>query len=116
MRNLLLGMVTAILLTTACTNNNEEDLYGCKPEKAVYSTLKPVFDNNCIACHNTQFANRNIRLDTYENVKTVAQTGRLVKVIKHETGVAPMPQGGQKLADCEIQSIESWIQRNMPEN
>lgn len=105
-----------MLCFVTCTNNNEEDLYGCQANKSTYTSLKPIFENNCAACHNNQVVNKGIKLNTYDNVKQTAISGKLLKVITHAPGVVPMPYGGQKLPDCEIESISSWINRGMPEN
>lgn len=99
----------------SCTKENVEELSkGCNSEQATYSSIKQIFENNCVQCHSKDYSNKNIRLDTYEGAKNAASND-LLKAIKHEPGDTPMPYGGNKLSDCEIKSIESWISRNYPQ-
>lgn len=102
-------------LLISCTKDNVEELSNdCNSDQATYKTIKLTFENNCVQCHNTGFSNRNIRLDSYEGAKNAA-SNELLKAIKHEQGITPMPYDGNKLSDCEIKSIESWINKNFPQ-
>ena len=50
-----------------------------------------------------------IRVDTYESMKNLAESGLLLKVLRHESGVVPMPYVLPKLSNCNISIIEEWV-------
>ena len=63
----------------------------------------------CKGCHNPASLGGGIDLSTYDGVKTVALNGRLSGSINHLAGFVAMPQGGNKLQECQIKQIEKWI-------
>ena len=73
--------------------------------------VKPILQGNCYSCHGNGQSNGGVTLDTYNGVKAVADNGKLIGVITHAAGYKPMPQGGAKLSDCNINKIRSWINR-----
>lgn len=54
-------------------------------------------------------------LEGHTNLQKVAVNGRLYAAISH-TGPSPMPKGGNKLSDCDIQLIKSWIDNGILNN
>ncbi|GEO05949.1 hypothetical protein AAE02nite_36130 [Adhaeribacter aerolatus] len=113
MKKYLPGLL--LLLVMACTNENEEELYGdkestCQVTSATYLTdVKPILQRACYACHASNIQTAGVILDTYEGVKKQAQ-GDLLAVINHEPGHPPMPQGGAKLPACDIARIRKWVE------
>jgi len=105
-----------------CTFDNEEELledFDCDTTDIVYNDLTYIFSDICSNCHNESFtlANRgNIKIDSYENVKSSINTGLVWPAINHEEGVPPMPNGLPKLSDCDLNKIDAWIDAGMPEN
>ena len=77
--------------------------------------LKPILDYNCVGCHSTSSASGNVKLDTYTNVKTVVDNGRLYGSIAQLSGFSPMPTGG-KLSDCQIKAFKLWIDQGKLNN
>jgi len=82
--------------------------------------VKPVIDNNCLSCHNTNVTNGGINLDGVARVKTCAETMRngiplLSGVIRHTTGFSAMPPGSS-LNECNIRKIELWISQGRLDN
>jgi hypothetical protein len=53
--------------------------------------------------------NGGVDLSNYNGVATVAVSGTLIGTITHAPGFSAMPQGGNKLSDCEITQIQKWI-------
>ena len=72
--------------------------------------MKPILENFCVSCHNIANENGAVRVDTYEDLKLIADDGRLVAVITHADGVSPMPDGQPKLSPCSIRLIELWVE------
>ncbi|RZK27303.1 MAG: hypothetical protein EOO63_13790 [Hymenobacter sp.] len=110
----------------ACTyKNNESDIPAptCKVPTTVSSQTNvwPILKNNCRdACHNptTAAAYANFNMDKFDDVQHYAVTPPnyggltspyLLGNIRHEAGYVAMPQGRNKLSDCDIAIIEAWV-------
>lgn len=120
-----LQKVTAIiffllLLFNSCTYDNEVDYFKdstntCDIENMSFQTdVYPVISNSCVGCHNNSFASGRINLEGYDNVKKNSEM--ILKTIKHQAGVEPMPQGAAKLPDCTIEKINAWVDQGMKNN
>jgi cytochrome c553 len=120
MRCLLFLIVIAFF--SMCTNNSEEELYkdvdpSCDTTNVSFSNdVFPIIENNCISCHGTDNPPLGIVLNNYSAIRDVAESGRLLGAIRHESGYTPMPQNAPKLEECKIAAIEAWINRGMPDN
>ncbi len=130
---ILLAIIHLSLLS--CEYRNQEDaLPTPKEEKKVdeeaakdepcfsdlsYSNdVAPIFMANCVfpGCHNSSTRQANTDFSSITSAIEIARSGRLLKAIKHEAGVSPMPRGGAKLDDCSIAKIESWINNGFQNN
>ena len=80
------------------------------------SKIRPLLQANCFSCHGNGSSDGNISLDTYDQVKQVAISGRLLGSISHSSGFAPMPQGVDKLNECTIISVSTWIREGTQNN
>jgi cytochrome c553 len=90
---------------------------GCDTTLFTYSgAVTPLMNTYCKGCHNPASLGGSVDLSTYTGVKAAAASGRLLGSIQHATGYVAMPQGGNKLADCQIRQIEKWIQAGTPNN
>lgn len=110
----------------SCTFENEEDYFGI-PQcdtllvdrdtiEVYYNDLTYIFTNVCATCHNSTATYRpGIVMDSYENVVSSINTGKVIPAIQH-TGKYKMPYNLPKLQECEIQRIEVWIENGMPES
>jgi hypothetical protein len=89
----------------------------CDTNDFKYSTaIVPLLSANCTGCHGASSPLGNIYLTIYDSVKSYALNGRLLGAVKHSTGFSAMPQGGSKLNDCKIRSLEKWINDGCPNN
>jgi len=108
-----------ILVGEACYYDNEEALYpdgGCTTSNVSYlGFVRPFINANC-DCHLNGNADGGVILQTYITLKTYVDNGKLIRVIKHEPGVVPMPQGFPKKSICEIAKMEAWINGGALEN
>jgi hypothetical protein len=100
-----------------CTFNSEEDLYGfdCDTLNINFVRIEPIFQANCVSCHNATFNNGGVLLDSYLSAVETAQTGKLHKAVNHLPGATPMPYQGNKLSDCLVLQITKWIDMGTPQ-
>ncbi|NBB89181.1 MAG: hypothetical protein GVX96_05295 [Bacteroidetes bacterium] len=90
---------------------------SCETDNIRFSVeIQMVLESGCISCHNVSSASGGVRLDTYDEVVKVAESGRLLGAIRWEPAYINMPFGGAKLNDCAIEQMELWIADGMPNN
>jgi mono/diheme cytochrome c family protein len=75
--------------------------------------VKPILDLHCVGCHGDKVSKGGFNFSTYEGVTTV-KTSRLLSAIKHETGTLPMPEGAPALSECQINTIQNWVNSGIP--
>lgn len=90
---------------------------GCDTNIYAYaSAIEPLINTYCKGCHNATQASGGIRLDNYTAVKSAADNGSLYGAISHQEGYSSMPQGGNKLSECNINQVRKWIASGAPDN
>lgn len=111
-------LVVLVSLVTGCFYDNEETLYGqvnttCDLSNVTFAaSVKPILQASCLSCHSNSNASSSgggIRLQDYADVQTQAKNGKLMGTVKHASGYQQMPLGGGKLSDCEINTLQKWI-------
>lgn len=112
--------IIILSINSGCTNDNEEDLFpGCDSSNVTYSgTIVPLLQNEgCYNCHNQNgVAYNGVQVDHYEGLKAVVDDGRFYNVTHHVPGSPQMPQGGEKIDDCNLAKIRQWINDGAPNN
>lgn len=101
---------------SSCYYDNQEELYPaagntaqCDTSNVTFSAqVSGILNNNCLLCHGTG-STTGIELNKYNVVKAYADNGKLLGVINQAPGFKPMPQGGNKLAVCDIAIITAWV-------
>lgn len=120
-RKIIKGILLAMVIISSCYYDNAEELYPqptCITDSmSLQTNIRPILSLNCYACHSTAAApgNRNVDLEDYNELKKYAISGQLVNAIKHQSNY-PMPQNAQKLGNCDIAKIESWVNAGSLEN
>jgi len=79
------------------------------------AAISPIVVNYCKGCHSGNAPSGSISLETYDDVKTIADNGQLAGVLTGEPGYSVMPPAG-KLQDCQIEQVKNWIAANAPNN
>jgi hypothetical protein len=108
----LMALLLALSVQPACVYENEEDLYGtdtpCDTVSMRYSVeILEILQDNCYECHLPSSSNYSeISFETYDDVKVLADNGKLVSRINDAS--APMPQSGL-MPLCNRQKIEAWV-------
>lgn len=108
-------------MLSGCYYDKQEELnpsqVTCNTEGVTYSgKVSSLIQSVCYSCHGNGSSEGNVTLQGHANLKQYADNGKLSGVINHRTGFPPMPQGGSKLSDCDIQVIEKWISDGSPNN
>lgn len=109
---LILGFISVSL--TSCYYDNEEELYPqpieCDTINVTYSqTIAPIMSASCNFCHGESSPSGNVITDNYDDLKTIADDGRLWGCVNHESGYSPMPKDRPKLNDCDLKKIKVWL-------
>jgi len=114
-------LLIASVILGGCYYDNEEYLYPvtsaqkCDTLNPTYlGTIAPIFASNCNSCHASAAPSGNIVTDNHASL--TANINKVWLSINHLSGASPMPQGGNKLTDCEIAKIKSWRNLGMPNN
>ncbi len=115
---------TAMLLMftmNSCYYDNMEDLYpetgNCDTTIVTFSAeIWPILESNCYGCHSGSAPSGNISIENYNDVTILVENGKLMGTIRHETGFSPMPKASNKLSDCNVTKIETWVNAGYPEN
>ena len=112
--------IAGFLIAAGCTYNNEEDLYpetACDTLHITFSqTIHPIFQQNCMECHNAELASGGHDFTTYTGVVDAINEGHLLGAIRHEDGFIWMPLDRDQLPACPISQIEAWVNQGMPDN
>ena len=122
MKSLIILFLFSGIVLPGCYYDVEEELYppttSCDTSSVTYtSTVVTLLQSNgCLGCHSGPAPSGNISLEGYNNLRAVAQTGKLYGAISHSAGFSPMPQGGNKMSACAITKIKSWIDAGSPNN
>ncbi|MDF2436394.1 MAG: hypothetical protein K0Q95_770 [Bacteroidota bacterium] len=74
--------------------------------------IKPLMDQNCVRCHNTNMK-AGYNLGDIASVKKAGSNGYLLGTIKHESGFMAMPAHAEKMDQASIDKIECWINTGM---
>lgn len=89
----------------------------CKTDNMSFSQdVQPILGPHCGGCHGSSNPSGGITLTTHAGTLGPAASGQLVGAISHSPGFSAMPQGGSKLSDCQISTIQAWIDQGSKDN
>lgn len=80
------------------------------------NTINPLIQNTCVGCHSNSNPGKGLNFTTHAGVRAAAQSGQLYGALSHAQGFTAMPQGMDKLDDCTLAKIKSWINAGAPNN
>lgn len=118
------GILPALLLVSAlsgCYYDSEEYLYPdntpCDTQNVTYQGfVAGLMQTHCNACHNASNPSGGVRTDSFNDLLVVVNNGKLNGTLNHLSGFSPMPQGGNKLPECDLLKIAAWIEAGTPQN
>lgn len=119
--------VLSVFATQSCYYDVESELYPttgtttCDSSTAKFATfVSPLIASKCATsgCHNATTASAGVNLDGYTNIKNYISRSSAVFFgsIKHTAGFSSMPQGGSKLAACDITKLQLWVNAGLLNN
>lgn len=92
----------------ALNNSCEPD--SCDLSNTTFSAkIDPLLTTYCKSCHSGANPSGGIPMETYADIKVLADNGSLVGTIDHQPGFSAMPKGANKLPQCEIDQIKQWV-------
>ena len=109
-----------VLFATSCYYDNAEELnqnfpQDCNVNNVTYSVdVSGIMSAYCIGCHSGAAPQGQLDLTTYNNVMSAAKSTR-DRINRPAGSSGVMPQGG-KLSDCDIKTINAWIDAGAPNN
>jgi hypothetical protein len=98
----------------ALNNSCNENYGGCDTTGVTYAKfIQPLIANECLGCHATASSGGGTLLNTYDQVKASAQSGKLYGDVAYLSGYNPMPKGGAQISPCFQKKIQAWIKGGM---
>jgi len=122
-KNKILGIVLILLFGTSissCYYDNEEELYpygnlNCDTLTNITYTnsIQAIANTNCAisGCHTGVNPTGGIVLETYQQMKSIADDGKLGNRVLVQQN---MPPSGP-LSTCDLEAIQVWINNGAPE-
>jgi len=120
-KNLIaLALMVSTGLLASCYYDNEQELYpgnNLPTSNISFSKdVNPILVSRCISCHTAAVFFGNIATETYDQIKVLADNGKLIGSIRQDSGFKAMPQGSAKLSDAQINLINTWITEGSKNN
>lgn len=104
----------------SCYYDVEAELYPettCQTLNLSYSQdIVPILQNNCYRCHDQQNQLGGVLLEGHTPLLKFVNNGKLLGVIRWDTGFPTMPRDAAKIPDCNISMIETWVNDGAPNN
>lgn len=120
----LLLVVISIIFFEGCYYDKADQQYPstvCDTTVVTYTVeIMAILDANCKTCHGgSADLGGGIQLYDYNVISGLALDGKftygtLLSAVLHEGGAPPMPQGGNKLPECDINKFRAWVNRGAP--
>jgi len=104
--------ILAIKSWIAFGAHNNDCGVSCDTSNVTYSgAVADILQSNCTGCHSSG----NVILTSYSDVKGYAASGALINAIKRTGANQAMPPS-YTLSNCDIRTLEIWINAGMPNN
>jgi hypothetical protein len=116
----ILAILLGGIFLSGCYYDNEEELYpfsnlNCDTLSVItYSnTIQAIANSNCAisGCHTGVNPTGGIKLETYQQMKSIADNSKLSSRVLVEKN---MPPSGP-LSNCDLEAIQIWINSGAPE-
>jgi hypothetical protein len=78
--------------------------------------VNPIIETFCKGCHSGPAPSGGVSLDNYNAILSVVNSGQLMGAISWSNGFVRMPQNQDKLDDCTIEKINTWINEGAKNN
>lgn len=113
-KNSKLILLLLALIAMGCSSDSESDLEEMEEPNGPITynaNIRAIINGNCLGCHSDPPRNNApFPLTTFEQVKTRADNGSLLRALRKQTGEAgAMPPSG-RLPQSTIDLVEQWIE------
>lgn len=100
-----------ILFFFGCANNVAEDSdQDCIEAESFYvETIAPILSQNCVGCHSGGSPSGDLRLDSFTSVRNSMES-TLDRVNRDQGSAGFMPQGGSKLTEEQLISLQAFFE------
>jgi hypothetical protein len=122
----VVSFLLGIIIFQGCYYDKADQQYpftGCDTTVVRYSVeIRSILDASCKSCHQGPSPVSGYDLYDYPTIQALALDGKytfgsLLSAVLHEGGNPnPMPQGGNKLPDCDLDKFTAWVNRGAPNN
>lgn len=116
-------MALLVAQTSSCKKEEEpepepiDSIRVDSSEVAFSVDVKKVLNNgNCLGCHSTEVAQGGVALEIHSDLKKWADSGKLLRSVRHESGAVPMPLDRGKLTEERIWILERWVLQGFKDN
>jgi len=115
----LLTLLMLGLFIVACSDGEDPDP---EPEPEVCetmgmrydTTMRDILNTNCATAGCHEPGTNTFPMHNWDAAKAAVSFGRISGAINHEAGFSPMPRGMDKLDQCTIDQIDSWLDDGAP--
>lgn len=113
-------LVALSLVFVACEKDDDDVLasFDCTNINPTYTNdIKAILDARCATsgCHNSSTQAGGINLGSYMAAENESSNARFLGAINQLSAYEPMPRGGTKLSDNEIELLTCWVDQGSPE-
>jgi len=117
---ILLSFILLVVFAQSCYYDNEEELYPFESENCdtlsvitYENKIEGIIQGNCAVsgCHTGVSPTGGLFLDTYQQVKAIADNGNLTDRTIVQQDMPP----SSPLSNCEMEAIQKWVNNNSPE-
>ena len=121
MLKVVLGFAMLFFVIESCFYDSEEHLYpnppACDTLNVSYNLdVNPILMNPCYNCHGNNNTVSVYEFEGYLDLINFIEKGKLLGAVKRQGGFLAMPQGADKMPDCEISILEAWINQGKKNN
>lgn len=113
----LLPMISGLILS-GCESSEH-----LVPSERFTKTIKPIFDEYCIECHQGWMAEAALKLDSLENMREGGRSGPgivpgdpdkgtiMASIVPSQEGPPTMPPASSTMSAREVELIREWIRQ-----
>ena len=119
-------VITVLLIFSACYYDKSDTIYpitvvtNCDTTNIKYANqITSILNANCNNCHSATLANSiggGINLGSYASLKPYITNSSFLNSVLRNGKAAPMPKNANKLDNCSILVIQTWINQGALNN
>ena len=108
--NLIYKWILQGALNNICESTN------CDSINITYTNpIKSIVQSHCLGCHSGPVPANGMSMENYSALVDIANSGRLMGAIRHDSGYFAMPKLGGQLSVCHIAQFQQWINLGTPQ-